>query len=104
MFSLSSFRLHPLLQLVGLSTNPSVTAQRQRRGLQRETSILYLYDLVLRAIGRILDVHHKIVYLWIVQAVEQLPKNILNTKVCSVIEIDELRSFFAEKITNASSV
>ena len=72
--------------------------------LKEQTPKLCLERLALRAIGRILEVHHKIVCLWLVQAAEQLPKYISNTEACSVIEVGEIRSFFSEKITSASSV
>ena len=59
---------------------------------------LYLEGLGLRAIGRILGVHHKTVSRWLVQAAGQLPVNQPKTQACSLIEVDELCSFVAKKI------
>ena len=59
---------------------------------------LYLEGLGLRAIGRILGVHHKTVSRWLVQAAGQLPVNQPKTQACSFIEVDELCSFVAKKI------
>ena len=76
--------------------------QTMRRGkdpaLKEQAQKLYLKGLGLRAIGRILGVHHKTVSRWLVQAAGQLPVNQPRTKACSLIEVDECCSFVAKKI------
>ncbi|MEK9763900.1 MAG: helix-turn-helix domain-containing protein [Deltaproteobacteria bacterium] len=83
------------------------TFQTMRRGkdpaLKEQAQKLYLEGLGLRAIGRILGVHHKTVSRWLVQAAGQLPVNQPKTQACSFIEIDELCSFVAKKNPNAGS-
>ena len=73
-----------------------------RRGMDSALKVqaqkLYLEGLGLRAIGRILGVHHKTVSRWLVQTAGQLPVDQPKTRACSFIEIDELCSFVAKKI------
>ena len=86
------------LPLPSLSTNLSDTVQRQGSpALKEQAQKLYLEGLGLRAIGRILRVHHKTLSRWLVQAAGQLPVNQPKTKACSLIEVDELCSFVAKK-------
>ena len=66
--------------------------------LKEQAQKLYLEGLGLRAIGRILRVHHKTLSRWLVPAAGQLPVNQPKTKACSLIEVDELCSFVAKKI------
>ena len=70
------------------------TFQTLREGkdpaLKEQAQKLNLEGLGLRAIGRILEVHHKTVSRWLVRAAGQLPVNQPKTKACSLIEIDEL--------------
>ena len=77
------------------------TFQALRRGkdpaLKEQAQKLNLEGLGLRAIGRILGVHHKTVSRWLVQAAGQLPVDQPKTKACSFIEVDELCSFVAKK-------
>ena len=83
------------------------TFQTMRRGkdpaLTEQAQKLYLEGLGLRAIGRILEVHHKTVSRWLVQAAGQLSVNQPKTQACSFIEVDELCSFVAKKNPNAGS-
>ena len=83
------------------------TFQTMRRGkdpaLKEPAQKLYLEGLGLRAIGRILGVHHKTVSRWLVRAAGQLPVDQPKTKACSFIEVDELCSFVAKKNPNAGS-
>ena len=65
--------------------------------LKEQAQKLYLEGLGLRAIGRILGVHHKTVSRWLVLAAGQYPVNQTRTKACSFIEIDEVCSFVARK-------
>ena len=78
-----------------------------RRGkdlaLKEQAQKLYLEGLGLRAIGRILGVHHKTVSRWLVQAAGQLPVHQSKTKACSLIEVDELFNSVAKKNPNAGS-
>jgi len=66
--------------------------------LKEQDEKLYLEGLGLRAIGRILGVHHKTVFRWLVQAAGHLPVIHPKTRACSFIEVDELCSFVAKKI------
>ena len=66
--------------------------------LKEQAQKLYLEGLGLRAIGRILGVHHKTLSRWLVQAAGQLSVNQPKTEACSLIEVDELCSFVAKKI------
>ena len=66
--------------------------------LKEQAQKLYLEGLGLRAIGRILRVHHKTPSRWLVQATGQLSVNQPKTEACSLIEVDELCSFVAKKI------
>ena len=52
----------------------------------------------MRAIGRVLGVHHKTVSRWLVQAAQALPASPPQTQAHSFIEIDELCTFIAKKI------
>ena len=53
----------------------------------------------MRAIGSVLGIHHKTVSRWLVQAAQALPASPPQTEVCSFIEIDELCTFIAKKIS-----
>jgi len=53
----------------------------------------------MRAISRVLGIHHKTVSRWLVQAVQALPESLPKTEACSFIEIDELCTFIAKKIS-----
>ena len=65
---------------------------------------LYLEGMGMRAIGRVLGIHHKTVSRWLVQAAEALPVSPPQTEVCSFIKIDELCTFIAKKNLNVGSV
>ena len=52
----------------------------------------------MRAIGRVLGIHHKTVSRWLVQAAQALPASPPQTQAHSFIEIDELCTFIAKKI------
>jgi IS1 family transposase len=51
----------------------------------------------MRAIGRVLGIHHKTVSRWLVQAAQALPASPPQTEVCSFIEIDEFCTFITKK-------
>ena len=53
----------------------------------------------MRAIGQILGVHHKTLSRWLLQAAQALPANPPHTEACSFIEVDELCTFIAKKVT-----
>ena len=53
----------------------------------------------MRAIGRVLEIHHKTVSRWLVQAAQALPASPSQTEVCSFIEIDQLCTFIDKKIS-----
>ena len=62
-----------------------------------------LEGMGMRAIGRVLGIHHKTVSRWLVRASQALPANPLQTEACSFIEIDELCTFIAKKNLNVGS-
>jgi len=76
--------------------------QTIRRGkdpaLKQQACQLYLEGMGMRAIGRVLGIHHKTVSRWLLQAAQALPANLLQTEACSFIEIDELCTFIAKKL------
>ena len=63
--------------------------QTLRRGkdpaLKQQACQLYLEGMGMRAIGRVLSIHHKTVSRWLVQAAQALPANSPQTKVCTFI-------------------
>ena len=81
--------------------------QTLRRGkdpaLKQQACQLHLEGMGMRAIGRVLGIHHKTVSRWLVQAAEALPASPPQTEVCSFIEIDELCTFIAKKNLNVGS-
>ena len=64
---------------------------------------LYLKGMGMRAIGRVLGIHHKTVSRWLVQAAQALPASPPQTEAGSFIEIDELCTFIAKKSLNVGS-
>ena len=64
--------------------------QTLRRGkdpaLKQQACQLYLEGMGMRAIGRVLGIHHKTVSRWLVQAAEALPASPPQTEACSFIE------------------
>jgi len=81
--------------------------QTLRRGkdpaLKQQACQLYLEGMGMRAIGRVLNIHHKTVSRWLVQAAQGLPASPPQTEACSFIEIDELCTFIAKKNPNIGS-
>jgi len=81
--------------------------QTLRRGkdlaLKQQACPLYLEGMGMRAIGRVLSIHHKTVSRWLVQAAQALSASSPQTKACSFIEIDELCTFIAKKNPNVGS-
>ena len=81
--------------------------QTLRRGkdpaLKQQVCQLYLEGMGMRAIGRVLEIHHKTVSRWLVQAAQALPESSPQTEACSFIEIDELCTFIAKKNPNVGS-
>ena len=75
--------------------------QTLRRGkdpaLKQQACQLYLEGMGMRAIGRVLNIHHQTVSRWLVQAAQSLPESPPQTEVCSFIEIDELCTFIVKK-------
>ena len=71
--------------------------------LKQQACQLYLEGMGMRAIGRVLGIHHKTVSRWLVQAAAQLPVDQPKTKASSFIEVDELCTFIAKKNLNVGS-
>ena len=67
--------------------------------LKQQACQLYLEGMGMRAIGRVLGIHHKNLSRWLVQAAQALPASSPQTEACSFIEIDELCTFIAKKIS-----
>ena len=63
--------------------------QTLRRGkdpaLKQQACQLYLEGMGMRAIGRVLGIHHKTVSRWLVQAAQALPASSPQTEVCTFI-------------------
>jgi len=57
----------------------------------------------MRAIGKVLGIHHKTVSRLLVQTAQALPASPPQTEVCSFIEIEELCTFIAKKSSNVGS-
>ena len=81
--------------------------QTLRRGkdpaLKQQACQLYLEGMGMRAIGRVLNIHHKTVSRWLVRTAQALPASSPQTEACSFIEIDELCTFIAKKNLNVGS-
>ena len=71
--------------------------------LKQQACQFYLERMGMRAIGRVLGIHHKTVSRWLVQAAQALLASPPQTEVCSFIEIDELCTFIAKKNPNVGS-
>ena len=71
--------------------------------LKQQACQLYLEGMGMRAIGRVLVIHHKTVSRWLVQAAQSLPASPPQTEDCSFIESDELCTFIAKKNLNVGS-
>ena len=81
--------------------------QTLRRGkdpaLKQQACQLYLEGMGMRAIGRVLGIHHKTVSRWLVQAALSLSASSTQTEACSFIESDELCTFIAKENLNVGS-
>ena len=76
--------------------------QTLRRGkdpaLKQQACQLYLEGMGMRAIDRVLGIHHKTVSRWLVQAAQALPVNPPQTEACSFIDFDEGAALSAKKV------
>ena len=88
-----------MLPLPSLPTDLSNTTTRKDPSLKQQACQLYLEEMGMRAPGRVLGIHHKTVSRWLVQAAQALPASPPQTEVCSFIEIDELCTFIAKKVS-----
>ena len=57
----------------------------QRSTPQEQACQLYLEGIGMRAISRVLRIHHKTVSRWLVQAAQALPASPPQTEVCTFI-------------------
>ena len=71
--------------------------------LKQQACQLYLEGMGMRAISRVLGIHHKTVSRWLVQAAQALLASSAQTEACSFIEINELCTFIAKKNPNVGS-
>ncbi len=67
------------------------------RALREQALKLYLEGVSLRAIGRVLGVHHQSVANWINQAADGLPEQVTDNTPTQVVEIDELFTYVGKK-------
>ncbi len=74
-------------------------ADLKQRALQ-----LYLEGMSLRAIGRLLHVHHQSVANWIDAAATHLPEQVSDTTAAETIEVDELVTYVGKKTSMSTSL
>ena len=65
--------------------------------LREQALKLYLEGVSLRAIGRVLGVHHQSVANWIKKAADGLPEQVTDNTPTQVVEIDELFTYVGKK-------
>lgn len=65
--------------------------------LREQALRMYLEGMSLRAIGRVLGVHHQSVANWVKAAAEQLPEQVTDNTPTQTVEIDELFTFVGKK-------
>jgi len=65
--------------------------------LKERALLLYLEGTSLRAIGRILNVHHQSVANWIATNAQQLPEQVHDTQPTETVEVDELFTYIGKK-------
>jgi len=65
--------------------------------LKERALLLYLEGTSLRAIGRILNVHHQSVANWIAANAQQLPEEVQDREPTETVEIDELFTYIGKK-------
>ena len=79
------------------------TPQPQPQGvaptLRTQAVQLYLEGTSLRAIGRLLGVHHQSVANWVVAAATALPAHVGAPPAGETVEVDELYSFIGKKVS-----
>ena len=96
---------------VGVSNATVEACRRIFQTLRRDKDLahkqqacqVYLEGMKMRAIGRVLGIHHKTVSPWLVQAAQALSANSPKTEAYSFIEIDEICTFIAKKNLNVGS-
>ena len=86
-----------------LPTDLSNAIHGKEPALKQQACQLYLEGMGMRAIGRVLGIHHKMVSRWLVQAAQALPVSPLQTEACSFIETDETLTFIAKKSLSVGS-
>jgi transposase-like protein len=70
--------------------------------LRQQALQLYLEGTSLRAIGRLLGVHHQSVSNWVRQAAATLPATVTDQTPVTTIELDELYTYVQRKKTRAA--
>lgn len=73
------------------------------QAVRKQALQLYLEGTSLRAIGRLLGLHHQTVSNWITQAADALPTQVSDATPAQTIELDELYTFVAHKKTRSTS-
>ena len=67
--------------------------------LRQQALQLYLEGTSLRAIGRLLGLHHQTVSNWVTQAANALPAHVADATPSETIEVDELDTYVRVKKT-----
>jgi len=65
--------------------------------LREQALKMYLEGVSLRAIGRVLGVHHQSVANWIKKASDALPEQVTDGTPTNIVEIDELFTYVGKK-------
>ena len=73
------------------------------QGVRQHALQLYLEGTSLRAIGRLLGLHHQTVANWVRQAAAALPPKVTDPTPTSTIEADELYTYVERKKTKRTS-
>ncbi|HEY7348793.1 MAG TPA: helix-turn-helix domain-containing protein [Ktedonobacterales bacterium] len=71
--------------------------------LRKRALQLYLEGTSLRAIGRLLGIHHQSVSNWVTRAADALPATVTDATPSETIELDERYPFVQQKKTKSTS-
>ncbi len=82
---------------------PRPKPQGYEARLHEQALQLYLEGTSLRAIGRLLGVHHQTISNWLTAAAHDLPERVAWEQATSTIEVDELFTFVGSKKKKSTS-
>ena len=69
--------------------------------LKQQAMQLYLEGMSLRALGRLLHLHHQTVANWINAEAARLPRQVTEMAATATVEVDELVTFVGKKINTS---